>query len=49
MFSYVTPDKRVRADHPPRPIRRMTDAALVRLSARFDHRYSATGRPSIPP
>ena len=49
MFSYVTPEARVRADHPLRPIRKMTDAALQRLSPRFDHLYSATGRPSIPP
>jgi transposase len=49
MFSYVTPEARVRADHPLRPIRRMTDAALARLSPRFDHLYSTTGRPSIPP
>ena len=49
MFSYVTPEKRVRGDHPLRPIRRMTDAALDRLSARFDRLYSTTGRPSIPP
>jgi transposase len=49
MFSYVTPEKRVRADHPLRPIRRMTDAALERLSARFDRLYATTGRPSIPP
>jgi transposase len=49
MFSYVTPEKRVRADHPLRPIRRMTDAALARLSPRFDRLYSTTGRPSIPP
>src|SRR3954468_17623535 len=49
MFSYVTPDARVRADHPLRPIRRMTDAALARLSPRFDRLYSAMGRPSIPP
>jgi transposase len=49
MFSYVTPEARVRVDHPLRPIRRMTDAALVRLSARFDRLYSATGRPSVPP
>jgi hypothetical protein len=32
MFSYVTPEARVRADHPLRPIRRMSDAALARLS-----------------
>ena len=49
MFSYVTPEARVRPDHPLRPIRRMTDAALERLSARFDRLYSTTGRPSIPP
>jgi transposase len=49
MFSYVTPEQRVRADHPLRPIRRMTDAALDRLSPRFTRLYSTTGRPSIPP
>ncbi len=49
MFSYVTPEARVRPDHPLRPIRRMTDAALTRLSSRFDQLYSSTGRPSIPP
>lgn len=49
MFSYVTPEARVRADHPLRPIRRMTDAALGRLSSRFDRLYSTIGRPSIPP
>ena len=49
MFSYVTPEDRVRADHPLRTIRTMTDAALQRLSPRFDRMYSTTGRPSIPP
>jgi transposase len=49
MFSYVTPEARVRPDHPLRPIRRMTDAALTRLSSRFDQLYSTIGRPSIPP
>jgi transposase len=49
MFSYVTPEARVRADHPLRPIRRMTDAALAHLSPRFDRLYSTMGRPSIPP
>ena len=49
MFSYVTPEARVRPDHPLRPIRRMTDAALAGLSPRFDRLYSSTGRPSIPP
>ena len=43
MFSYVTPEKRVRADHPLRPIRRMTDAVLPRLSPRFARLYAAWG------
>ena len=49
MFSYVTPEQRVRADHPLRLIRRLTDTALTRLSPRFERLYSTTGRPSIPP
>src|SRR5204862_874622 len=49
MFSYITPEARVRPDHPLRPIRQMTDAALQRLSPRFDRLYSTVGRPSIPP
>jgi transposase len=49
MFSYITPEARVRPDHPLRPIRRMTDGALAQLSPRFDRLYSTMGRPSIPP
>jgi transposase len=49
MFSYVSPEARVPADHPLRAIRRMTDAILERLSPRFDRLYSTMGRPSIPP
>jgi transposase len=45
----TTAPERVCPDHPLRPIRRMTDAALARLSPRFDQLYSTTGRPSIPP
>ena len=47
MFSYVTPEARVRPDHPLRPIRQLV--ALAGLSARFDRLYATTGRPSIPP
>ena len=32
-----------------RPIRQMTDAALARLSPRFERLYATLGRPSIPP
>lgn len=49
MFSYVTPEARVRADHPLRPIRRLVDTVLQRLSPQFDRLYAPTGRPSIPP
>jgi transposase len=49
LFSYVSPELRVPADHPLRPIRQMTDAALVHLSRRFETMYSELGRPSIPP
>jgi transposase len=49
MFSYVVPEARVRADHPLRPIRRMTDEVFAALSPRFTKMYSDIGRPSIPP
>ena len=49
LFSYVSPEHRVPADHPLRPIRKMTDAALERLSPQFDTMYAEMGRPSIPP
>jgi transposase len=49
LFSYVSPEQRVPAEHPLRPIRQMTDAALARLSERFAAMYSELGRPSIPP
>ena len=49
MFSYMSPDKRVPQDHPLRPIRKMVDKALKKLSRRFSRLYSRRGRPSIPP
>lgn len=49
MFSYVMPEQRVPADHPLRPLRRLVDAALTRLSPRFARMYSDVGRPSIAP
>src|SRR5580765_1413466 len=49
LFSYVSPEQRVPADHPMRPIRRIVDATLGRLSPRFDAIYTEFGRPSIPP
>jgi transposase len=49
MFSYLSPEARVRQDHPLRAIRRMTDEVFKRLSPRFTRLYSDIGRPSIPP
>lgn len=49
MFSYLSPEQRVPADHPLRPIRRMVDAVLKRLSPRFEAMYAERGRPSIAP
>jgi transposase len=49
IFSYITPSQRVPQDHPLRGIRRVVDAALERMSPRFQKLYSRTGRPSIPP
>ena len=49
MFSYLSPEQRVRADHPLRAIRRMTDQVFAELSPRFTAMYSTIGRPSIPP
>ncbi|MEI6732287.1 MAG: IS5 family transposase [archaeon] len=49
MYSYLSPEERVRADHPLRAIRVMADAALKNMSERFDTMYAKTGRPSIPP
>ena len=43
------PDLFVPHDHPLRRIKPIVDAALARLSPRFDALYSASGRPSIPP
>lgn len=49
MFSYVSPEDRVPADHPLRAIRRMTDEALRELSEPLGKLYSGLGRPSIAP
>ena len=49
MFSYVSPERRVPADHPLRVIWVLSDAALQRLSGRFAQLYSRVGRPSIAP
>ncbi len=49
MFSYLSPEERVPAEHPLRRVRRMVDTALEAMSGDFDALYSVTGRPSIAP
>lgn len=49
LFSYLSPEARVPADHPLRPVRQMTDDALRTLAPALGRLYSETGRPSIPP
>jgi transposase len=49
IFSYLSPEERVRKDHPLRAIRVMVDEVLKQLSRRFDAMYAKVGRPSIPP
>src|ERR1700730_12589036 len=49
MFSYVSPEERVPADHPLRPIRTMVDVVLKGLSRSFGRLYVDWGRPSIAP
>lgn len=49
MFSYLSPERRVRKNHPLRAVRAMTGEILDRMSPLFDAMYSAGGRPSIPP
>jgi transposase len=49
LFSYIDVEVRVRADHPLRPIREITNVALAALSSKFAVLYPGTGRPSIAP
>ncbi len=49
MFSYLSPEQRVRKDHPLRTVRAMTDEILERMSPLFAAMYAEGGRPSIPP
>ena len=49
MYSYLSPEERVRKDHPLRAIRELTDEILKRMSPLFDAMYGDGGRPSIAP
>jgi transposase len=49
MFSYVSLEQRVPADHPLRAVRKLTDTVLRSLNVEFDAPYADSGRPSIAP
>jgi transposase len=49
VFSYLSPESRVRKDHPLRAIRTMVDEILRKLSSEFERMYAKQGRPSIAP
>jgi transposase len=49
MFSYMSAEQRIPADHPLRPIRALVDETLPDMSREFDGLYATVGRPSIPP
>lgn len=49
LFSYVSPEARVPADHPLRAIRVYADEALRRMSRVFNAMYADGGRQSVPP
>ena len=49
MFSYVSLEQRVPADHPLRGVRKVTDTVLRSLSPDLDKLYAEPGRSSIAP
>ncbi|HEY9421320.1 MAG TPA: IS5 family transposase [Thermoanaerobaculia bacterium] len=49
MFSYLSLEQRVPANHPLRQLQPMVNEALAELSPRFEELYSRVGRPSIAP
>jgi len=49
LFSYISPEDRIPADHPLRKVRELVREVLKELSHGFGKLYSHEGRPSIPP
>ena len=49
LFSYISPEARVRTDHPLRKIRELVRDVLGELSLSLSRLYASEGRPSIPP
>jgi transposase len=49
LFSYISPEARVPANHPLRPIRALVRDVLTELDRNLSRLYASEGRPSIPP
>ena len=49
LFSYLSPETRVPANHPLRQIRALVREVLKDLGRTFGKLYASEGRPSIPP
>lgn len=49
LFSFLSVEDRIPADHPLRTIQTLVNPILAELSPRFQAMYSTMGRPSIPP
>ena len=49
MFSYISPEARVPAEHPLRAIRVLVREVFTQMSRSFSALYAREGRPSIPP
>ena len=49
IFSYLSPEQRVPADHPLRKIRTLVDQVLKEMSPQLGKLYAEVGRPSIAP
>src|SRR5262249_24780139 len=49
LFSYISPEARVPANHPLRKIRKLVRNVLGELNRSLSRLYASEGRPSIPP
>ena len=49
LFSYISPEKRVPANHPLRKIRELVRDVLKELTHSLGKLYAGDGRPSVPP
>jgi transposase len=49
IFSYISPEHRMRNDHPQRAVRAMTGEILEQMSPLFGPMFAESERPSIPP